>query len=165
MIAGIDWSTRAIDVVILPVDHDHGDVDLPRVTIRHAAIPVDDVARRPGHAAFLTVDLLGDVAGYAVTHVFIEEGYTHRWNAAAALWPVQGAIAAASWRPGRREAHLIAPNTWRAWHGLPHRAPKDVYVDAARVREPALPHDITDHVAEAYLIAAAGRAMLNGRSR
>lgn len=167
VIAGIDWSSQAIDVVIIPADHDHGDADLPRATIRHAAIPQERHARarRPGHAAFLTVDLLADVAGYAVTTVYVEEGFTHRWNAAAALWPIQGAICAAAWRPGRRDVTLVPPNAWRAWHDLPFRADKDVYVDAALAREPALPRDITDHTAEAYLIAIAGRDMANGRRR
>jgi hypothetical protein len=167
MIAGIDWSSQALDVVIIPADADHGDADIPRATIRHAAIPQEKHARarRPGHAAFQTVEQLADVAGYPVTTVYVEEGFTHRWNAAAALWPIQGAICAAAWRPGRRDVLLVPPNTWRAWHDLPRQASKAVYIDAARAREPSLPHDITDHTAEAYLIALAGRAMLNGRRR
>jgi hypothetical protein len=165
VIAGIDWSTKALDVVIIPADHDHGDADLPRVTVRHAAIPQETKVHRPGHAAFLTVDLLADVAGYPVTFVFVEENFTHRTNAAVAMWPIQGAICAAAWRPGRREVALIPTNRWRKHHALPFQADKPTYVAAALTREPSLPRDITDHTAEAYLIAIAGRDILNGRTR
>lgn len=165
MIAGIDYSTKAVDVVIVPADADHGDPDLPRATIRCERIPQGTPVRRPGHAAFLTVQMLADVAGYPVTHVFIEENFTNRTNAARALWPVQGAIMAAAWRPGWRDVALISTNSWRRHHALPFQADKPTYVAAALTMEPTLPRDITDHTAEAYLIAIAGRDILNGQTR
>lgn len=165
MIAGIDYSTRAIDVVIVPADADHGDAAIPRATVRSARVPQERPSRRPGHAAFLTVELLADVAGYAVTHVWIEENFTHRGTATRALLPIQGAVMAAAFRSGWRDVDLISANAWRRHHDLPFQGDKATYVAAALTMEPTLPRDISDHLAEAYLIAIAGRDMLNGRAR
>lgn len=162
LVAGIDWSTKAIDVAIIPLDHDHGDADLPRVTLRRDALPHVDADQRPAHAAYITTILLRSVEGYDVRHVFVEEPWTRSFRAAGAMFPVYGAILAASWLPpdGRRRVSGLSATRWRQTLKLGRALDKQSYVQDALRREPELPRTISDHQAEAYLIALAGRHLL-----
>jgi hypothetical protein len=159
IVAGIDWSSKAIDVALIPLEPDHGDPTLERVTLRREAIPQIDPLERPYYAAQATAHMLQDVAGYPVVDVFVEEPWTRSWIAAAAMFPVYGAILA-SGRLHRRNVHALSSNQWRALLDLPSRLEKSSAIDDALVREPSLPRTITDHAAESYLIAVAGRLVV-----
>ncbi len=161
--AGIDWSAEAIHVGLIPMDPDHGDPDLPSYTLRHESIPNHDRFLRPAHAAYLTNQLLTDVAGVPVLHVWLEEAYGHYRKTDRALLPIQGAITAAAWRPaGRRHVYGIRPDSWRQTLGLRLRGKtlKDDSITAAYELEPNLPVHTSHHMAEALLIAHAGRHLL-----
>jgi hypothetical protein len=165
IVAGIDWSSKAIDVALIPLDTNHGDAELENVTLRRDAIPQIDPLERPWHAANITVQLLRDVAGYTVSDVFVEEPWTRSWTAAGAMFPVYGAILAGG-RLGGRRIHALSSNQWRTLLNLPRRLEKASAVEDAIRREPLLARSpITDHAAEAYLIALAGRKVVRRELR
>lgn len=163
IVAGIDWSSKAIDVALIPLDRGHGDAELENVALRRDAIPQIDPVYRPFHAFQITVQLLRDVAGYPIVDVFVEKPWTRSWTTAGANFPVYGAIQAAA-ALNHRRLHLIDSNTWRTLLRLPRSLDKPIAVQEAINREPTLVRNgspLTDHAAEAYLIALAGRIVVH----
>jgi hypothetical protein len=147
VIAGIDYSTHAVDVVLLDEDSDaatwhrwplHGDHAFDRV--------------RSIHSWKFTRSFWDDVLAIGIEE---PRGYN-----AGALYRVQGAILGKL--PPETLVHPLIPSVWRKTVGLPGNASKqDVwdYVDRVlpRPREPFLwPQDACD----AYCIALATRTLL-----
>jgi len=164
LVAGVDYSTQAIDVCLIPFDPDHGDPELADLTFRRAGIPQHTPHLRPVHAAYIMQRLLEPVAGAEVQWVWIEEAWGAHRNTDRVLLPVYGAIMAASWLPqDRRDVFPITADEWRKVHQLKKQAG-----DAKKAQSMArafelssdLPVNTTHHSAEAFLIAWAGRRLI-----
>lgn len=164
LVAGIDFSTQAIDAALIPFDPDHGDAELPAITFRRAGIPQHTPYLRPVHAAYITQQLLQPVAGAEVSWVWLEEAWGPHRNTDRVLLPVFGAILASSWLPqDRRDVATITVDEWRKLHGLNRTAGADRKQQSiTRAFELArdLPVNLTHDAAEAYLIAWAGRRLI-----
>lgn len=164
LVAGIDFSTQAIDACLIPFDPDHGDPELSDITFRRAGIPQHTAHLRPVHAAYIMQRLLEPVAGAEVSWVWVEEAWGPHRNTDRVLLPIYGAILAAAWLPqDRRDVSPITVDEWRKVHGLKRYAAEDRKRQSiTRAFELArdLPVTLTEHAAEAYLIAWAGRRLI-----
>jgi hypothetical protein len=164
LVAGVDYSSQAIDVCLIPFDPDHGDPELSDLTFRRAGIPQHTPHLRPVHAAYIMQQLLADEAGASVGWVWIEEAWGPHRNTDRALLPIYGAIMAAAWLPqDRRDVFPIKADEWRKVHGLRKQAGADKKAQSmTRAFELAsdLPVNTTHHSAEAFLIAWAGRRLI-----
>jgi hypothetical protein len=160
LVAGIDFSSVAIDVAIIALDPES---DANPLQIRSLPIPQrSDPTQRCITAAKATASLLSDVEGHPVSSVFIEEPWTRSWNAARALFPIYGAILASAGSPTRRSATGITATDWRTTLGMPARASKNEAIQRARDWILTNAHaeqafNLSEHAAEALLIALAGR--------
>jgi hypothetical protein len=146
-LAGIDYSTRAIDIVFFDPDELAGELpwwnhyDLPAVG--NAFERTREVAQvLPARRSVLWEDVYG---------VAIEEAYGHG-GSAAPLVRVQGAIL--SCLPPELEVRAFSAGYWKTRVGLPGNASKErvrEWVMAELATEPAWPQDACD----AYCIARA----------
>jgi len=160
-LVGIDFSSHAIDAAIIPTDPDAG---LRPLTLRRFVFTKHaDQAGRIVQAAAGARQLIGDVDGHPISSTWVEEPYTHRWPAARALLPIYGAIIAATGFPQtRRSATGITAQDWRQTLHMPARASKEEAIQRARdwiltFAQPELAFNLSEHAAEALLIALAGR--------
>jgi hypothetical protein len=152
MLCGIDFSTKQIDAALIPLDP--GNHDVAAVTFRTAPIQSGlrgaDRIRDAAHAAR---QLLFDVKGYEVASVWIEEPFGAYRTADRALLPLMGALVAAI--PQRMSVAVIGVQEWRRALGLPGSLTKVAAIDEATTRSGF--DAITEHQAEALLVALAGR--------
>jgi hypothetical protein len=157
MIAGIDYSTRAVDVVLL-------DEDTDAATWHRFPLEGKDAFDRARNVH----NALAAAEGFYITRasafwddvlaVGIEDP---RGYGAGSLYRVQGAIL--SCIPAPVLVHPLIPSQWRKTVGLPGNAPKHIIHDYARNRmynvdgvERVYPQDAMD----AYCIALATRTLL-----
>lgn len=151
MIAGIDFSTRAVDVVLLDEDTDAATwhrFELAGADAFDRARSVRDAM--PGSRYWDDVLAVGieDPRGYG----------------AGSLYRIQGAIL--SRLPRRTLVHPLIPSSWRKTVGLPGNASKtDVAARVTVLRTAARPLDAPDDpwpqdACDAYCIALATRTLL-----
>lgn len=150
MIAGIDFSTKAIDIVLL-------DDDTDAATWHRFELAGQDAferARDVRNAMVAAMPLWDDAVAIGIED---PRGY-----GAGSLYRVQGAILARL--PRHTLVHPLIPSSWRKTVGLPGNASKeDVSLFASRLRVAAegsrtvgWPYDATD----AYCIALATRSLI-----
>lgn len=165
LVAGVDFNSEQIDVAIIPLDLDHGDPDLPVATFRVEKLPPNHghTDLRPVHAAYLMQRLLAPVNGYDVTQVWVEEPFTMSMQSAKVLGGIFGAVKAGSWLPrDRRHVESISADAWRAILGMKKRGPNSDLKQASKEKAgelygPGMILALSDHLAEALLIAHAAR--------
>jgi Holliday junction resolvasome RuvABC endonuclease subunit len=148
--AGIDFSTRAIDVVLLDDDTDHA-------TWHRYPLdpPAFNAALQVRHTVLLRRSWLED---QGVHSVWIELPWARQRKAVAPLMRLQGAIL--SRLPLDLIAGELAPQTWKKLTVGKANASKDD-VRAWAVLEPGwtLPGHWTQDAIDAYAIAYAGRQL------
>lgn len=162
MIAGIDFSTKAIDIVLLDDDTDAATWHRFELTGQDAFERARDVARAmpgPTNAFWDSVVAIGieDPRGYG----------------AGSLYRVQGAILAKL--PGRTLVHPLIPSSWRKTVGLPGNASKGhvaQFANGKRLIEASYPvttgrllypgkfRDWPQDACDAYCIALATRSLI-----
>lgn len=179
LLAGIDLSTKRLDAALIPLDPDHGDPNCPPVVFRHVLLPNEKGAtplyRRVERARAMrrlvhellkpvpyTLPAPHQIATHDVASAWLENPRGRHRN--DALTGTFDAIAAAI------PSHIIVagldPQEWRRELGLPARMPKasaqiwtrDWLSDQGVVHRGAHPPD--EHLAEALLVALAGRQIL-----
>lgn len=97
LLAGIDWSSKAIHAALIPIDPDHGDPTTAPVTFRHEPLPdlQGDPTIRIRAAARSTRELLrSHWPDTLIMSAWIEEAYGRFRNSDRALLPIYGAIVA-----------------------------------------------------------------------
>lgn len=100
LLAGIDWSSRALHAALIPIDPDHDDPTCPPVTFRVEDLPRPggDPVHRIRAVQHHTRELLrspscGDNISW-IASVWIEEAFGRYRNADRTLLPIYGAIIA-----------------------------------------------------------------------
>lgn len=169
LLAGIDWSTKALHAALIPLDEDHGDPSCPPVVFRYEELPklgADPVARiREAQAAVQVVTrsylpTLDD--RHDVVSVWVEEAWGNHRNTDRALLPIYGAIVS-----GIRDRQTVAGISAREWRkelGLDLRLTKEGAVREAQdwlwQQGPRRSYRLDEHQAEALLVALAGRQIM-----
>jgi hypothetical protein len=124
-LAGVDFSTHAIHVAIIPLDPDHGDPETPAVIFRHEPLPSlagNAVTRIREARRLMRRELLRPTRRYEsadidyIAHVTVEEAFGRFRNADRALLPLEGAIVGGV--PDHMTADLLTPYAWRKELGL-----------------------------------------------
>lgn len=155
MIAGIDFSTKAVDVVLL-------DEDTDAATWHHAPMDGWDAFERTRDVRRAMLEI-GSGIWDDVLACGIEEP---AGRMTGRLFRVQGAILACL--PSSLLVHKLMPSEWRRTVGLPGNASKaDVELFADRKRYPVWPHPMVNTLppwpsdpCDAYCIALATRTLL-----
>ncbi len=170
LLAGIDFSSIAIDAALIPLDP--ADTSVPPVEFRRFELPAfkpktttsqyRSVERcravRRATADFWAASLYGYDTFLSTTCVWIEEPFGHSQNVMRELY---GAILASI--PPHIAVSTITPAQWRKHHGIDNEKHTSVAHAGAFVMTQALRGrmsgciDIDHHMAEALLIALAGR--------
>jgi hypothetical protein len=146
VIAGIDYSTRAVDVVLLDEDSD-------AATWHRFPLEGADAFDRAREVMYLNAWLGGVSFWDSVVAIGIEDP---RGYGAGSLYRIQGAILAEL--PRRTLVHPLIPSQWRKTVGLAGNASKtDV---KAFVPTRAWNVDWPQDACDAYLIALAPRILL-----
>jgi hypothetical protein len=173
LLAGIDISTKELTAALIPLDADHGDTACPPVVFRAELLPQthdDGVFYRDLRTA---VSFL--VSGRDVQLVYVEK--PRGPYAVRQLNAVYGAVMAAI--PVGIARAGIEPQEWRIELGLPRNLKKPAAIEAAtdwlaprssldggQTWTPMkLNYSITEHQAEALLVALAARQLNNGHFR
>lgn len=157
VLAGVDFSTKAIHVAFVPLDPD---VDVrPMLAVRELP-KTRDPAERVRAARRTLRFLLRCVEtmpwGLDVTSLWVEEPIGQYRNADRALLPLYGALLTC-----HTAATGITAQDWRHALGIAPRASKaDLIAHAHRLAAGTLPAAIDDHCAESYLVAIAGRKLI-----
>lgn len=153
MLAGIDFSTRAIHAALIPLEHGNGE---PHVAFRHIAIPKSPNPLDRYYQARLAMrTLCQDEKGYPI-HLVVVEQPMGRFGVRP-LWGMFGAIVASV--PGIAAVTALDPQTWRRELGLPPRMTKEQAIAEAAMLLGL--GGLDEHSAEALLIALAGRQINN----
>lgn len=151
-VAGIDYSTHAVDVVVVPVDG-----DAPPKWTRHVLMGLNAFDRSR------YVDLRGK-RWDDILAVGIEDP---RGFNAGALYRVQGAILAQL--PGDKLVHPLIPSQWRKLVGLPGNASKNMVAGHSEDVRLTPPNILRDHwpqdAHDAHCIALATRTLLEREQR
>lgn len=171
LLAGIDWSSKAIHAALIPLDTDHGDPTQPPVVFRTMTLPkpTGDATLRIRAARYATRELLTpDVAT-----VWVEEAYGTFRTSDRVLLPIQGAIVAGV--PTGMTVALITADAWRRELGL--KTGRTTSVDAKAEAESYAMDWLSDnlprsgntvgfrvpdeHEVDALCVALAARQILN----
>lgn len=149
MIAGIDFSTKAVDVVLLDEDTDaaewhrfelHGDGAFDRTRSVMSAMP------GPGHSFW------DDVLAVGIEQPRGNHGVVH-------MARIQGAVLTRI--PTHKLVHPINPSDWRKTVGLPGNASKaDVMAHTWKASRDSIMYVWPQDACDAYCIALATRTLL-----
>lgn len=95
LLAGVDWSSKALHAALIPLDPDHDDETCPPVTFRSVRLPplLGDGIHRIRSVRQATRELLVHHPNEVHT-VWIEEAYGQHRNTDRVLLPIYGAIVA-----------------------------------------------------------------------
>lgn len=164
LLAGLDFSSRAIDAALIPLDP--ADTSTPPVTFRRFELPVFKPGattsqyrsvERARTVAFVPMLLLGSLheGGPDVECVWVEEPFGHSQNVMRELY---GGILASI--PTHVAVSTITPAQWRKHHGISSgKAVSKIYAwNAMATFYPECDNRFPDeHQADALLVALAGR--------
>ena len=162
MIAGIDFSTRAVDVVLLDEDTDAASWHRFELSGQDAFERARDVRRsfRPSSGI-----LFEDCVAIGIEEPMMRGG---GMSTAYSLYRVQGAVIACL--PPRTLVHPIKPSQWRKTVGLPGNATKQTVSDWTRGHLYLTPGmggfgyvDWPQDACDAYCIALATRTLLHAQ--
>jgi len=159
VIAGVDFSTRAIHAALIPLEHGNGE---PPIVLRHEPIPESpDPLRRYYEARMATRRICADTDGHPVNLVIVEQPMGR--FAVRPLWAMFGAIVGSV--PGVASVTALDAQAWRRELGLPARLTKQAAIEKAldwlyatrAFTAPRANTTLSEHHADAILIALAGR--------
>jgi hypothetical protein len=139
LLAGLDWSSRAIHAALIPLDTDHGDPSCPPVAFHTITLPKpcgDDTIRIRA-ARYATRELLTP----DVHSVWVEEAYGTFRTSDRVLLPIQGAIVAGV--PTGTTVALITADAWRRELGL--KTGRTTSADAKAAAESYIMDWLSDH--------------------
>lgn len=188
---GVDFSSKRLDVALIPLDADHGS-DCPPVTLRHHVLPVwrpasttpqyrsvercrlvRDAMRKLTAALYMPMGAgvlwLGD---HHVAHVCVEEPFGSGRKADNVMRELYGAILASI--PPHIQRDTIGTQEWRRiiWPRDDTRLPDHIALppDGWKTRAIFTAHldtslDMDEHEAEAYLLAVACRTRMDADAR
>lgn len=156
---GFDISTREITAAIVPLDHDTTltDGNPVRFLVEPLTKTTDDGVRY--QEVHDSVRRIFHVAPDDVCLAYVERPYSRFAKAIAPMMGVYGAVMASI--PSHVSRAGIAPSEWRAELGLPQRLSKQDAISEARLwlLLKVVVADLTEHQAEALLVALAGRSI------
>jgi len=142
-IAGVDLSSRALDFAV--IDITSGDL---RAIHRLELGPTLNES-----CATIGLEMRYVIARFELGQVWIEEPRTRFWNAAKALFPLLGAVAAAS---SPTPSFAMSVPEIRAELGLAQNRPKAYYQEAALKLTGV---HLSEHAADAFLVGRAARSV------
>ena len=149
-IAGLDYSTRAVDVVLLDEDSDRAEWHRFELSGSDAFERARSV-RKEMPTAYSS---FWDIRGVLAVGIEDPRGYN-----AGALYRVQGAILACL--PPMTLVQPWIPSAWRKQVGLPGNASKDAVMALVyQPRDDQPPHGWPQDACDAYCIALATRSVL-----
>jgi hypothetical protein len=157
-LVGFDISTREITAAIVPLDPD------TRLTsgdpVRFLVEPLTktrDDGRRYQEIRTAVRHIFTVTRGEDVLLAYVERPYSRFAKAIAPMMGVYGAVMASI--PSHVTRNGVSPSEWRSELGLPQRLSKQDAIAQARLwlLIHAIVADLTEHQAEALLVALAGR--------
>ena len=153
-VAGIDVSSRAIDIVTVPLDGDYNGREVEWTRISLEELGTDAITRASNAAGEIPRGTFWDT----ICHVAIERPYGRGIHSVMTQHLVIGAIIGAL--PERlRPPRLIAPQSWRKQAGMKHDASKDDVRRSVIALVQGMRRDLPQDVYDALSIARAGRAL------
>lgn len=165
LIAGIDWSTKQIDVSLIPLDP-----STKYLLFRTAWLPKTERERAAGKCVErlllpdsewegVTATDAGKLHVHPIRSVWLEEPWGPHRNTDRILLPLYGAMLSHIEQP----CGTMSAREWRAALGVsPNSKKEDMIAEAIRLRDAfSMPaRGFTEHQAEAFLLAVVGRDLI-----